>query len=81
MAARFYAVRLKEKHFGLRLEPASILRMIRESKDQDSFDVDRLFGPFEVTFGAMNVPPKTAKFGLDKLDMFEMIAKNVLKEG
>jgi hypothetical protein len=81
MAARSCAVHLRENRFGLRLPPPTILKMIRESKDQDSFDVDRLFGPFEMTFGAMNAPPKTVKFDLDKWDMFEMIAKAVLKEG
>jgi Putative DNA-binding domain len=62
---------------------------IRETRDEHSFWVnrdkatehfDRLFGPFEVTFGAMNVPPKKAKFDLSKWEMFEMFAKMMLGE-
>jgi len=62
---------------------------IRETRDEHSFWInrekvteqcDRLFGPFEVTFGAMNAPPKKAKFDLSKWDMFEMFAKMMLGE-
>jgi hypothetical protein len=81
MAARSCHVHFKED-VGLELVPA-ILK-VRESKDQNAFyigtaDGDKLFGPFEVTFGAMNVPPKTVKFDLSKWAMFEMVAEVTLE--
>jgi hypothetical protein len=62
---------------------------IRQAKDPDLFyikrfddnrPVDQLFGPFRVTYGAENAPPKTAKFDLSKWDMFEIIAQSFLNE-
>jgi hypothetical protein len=77
---------------GVDLVFAPAIQKIQESRDETSFwvraddggpthdDVDILFGPFEVTFGAMYVPPRTAKFDLSKWEMFEMIAKVALEE-
>ena len=42
--------------------------------------VNILFVQFEVTIGAMNVPPRTAKFDLSKWEMFEIMAKAALDE-
>ena len=89
MAVRSCHVRFNA---GVDLVFAPAIQKIQESRDEASFcvradddgpapdDVDILFGPFEVTFGAMNVAPRAVKFDLSKWKMFEMIAKVVLDE-
>jgi hypothetical protein len=85
LAMRPYHIYFKED-----VDVALAIREIQESRDETSFriragddgptDVDILFGPFEVTFGAANVAPRTVKCDFSKWEMFEMIAKIVLDE-
>jgi hypothetical protein len=65
---------------------ADLISKIRQTKNEELFSIkpaqgsdptDRLFGPFEVSFGAENALTKTARFDFSKWDMFEMIIRSI----